>query len=617
MKRVVVVFLLLYGSSGFAQILDDTTKLVYGPTTTQYLYEYNIKYNDRYFVPVDTSVFNLHRFTTTEVSNYLIQDLGVVGTANRNLYYTPPTIIGARSGFTAYETFFVPPEEFRYYDTKSPYSRIGAAIGGNGRSRVDVGFNRSDSSNFNIGLDYNRIVSDKQTASLGRNDRLVDSEGYDIYMLYHTPNNKYLILGNWSRNKSTAIDQGGIKVDSTGVVSPFDENASVNLANAKSEFLKRNLHFYHHFLPDSGIQFYQNFDRTFESSQFRNSDLASEDDYFGQYNFSTDTTGEENIFITNTLETGVKGSLGKLFYLGYYKLRSFDFQYQWAESDTANFRTLKPETEGLEHYLGGMVRIQLNRNYKLSGTIDFNLNGNQRITGNLLAKNFDVRVLLQQHSPSFMERAFLGNHDFWVNDFKNIKVTEVEGGYLQPLGRSFLRAKGRFATVSDYVYYGANGIPQQTNGTTTIITPGLEFSINFFSNFYIRGNFDYNLISGTNTEAMPVPQIVTNVNFFYHNLFFNDNLEMQAGLDNHWKSAYFAPDYRVSTNQFFVQNETNIDSYLITDFYLNIKLDHAFLFAKVNNLLGLLDEGVGYYVAPNYIGKRTLFDFGFYWMFYD
>lgn len=615
MKRVAAAFLVLISYAGYSQILDDTTKLVYGPSTTQYLYEYNIKFNDRFFTPVDTAIFNLHRFTTTEVSNYLLQDLGVVGTATRNMYYTPPTVIGARSGFTVYESFFFPPEEFKYYDTKSPYSRIGAALGGKGRSRVDVGFNRSDSSNFNIGIDYNRISSDKQTASLGRNDKLADSEGYDIYFLYHTKNNKYLALTNFSRNKTTVIDQGG--VDTTGGFSFYDENAGVKLQNAKSEYLKRNLHFYHQFLPDSGIQFYQSYDRTYESSQFRNENLAEDFDYFDQYIFSEDTTGEENTFLTNTLETGVKGSLGKLFYLGYYKIRSFDFEYQWAESDTLDFRDSKPETEGLEHYLGGMFRIQLNRKYKLSGTVDFNLNGNQRFTGDLLAKNFDVKFLLQQYSPSFVQRAFLGNHDYWVNEFKNIKTLDIEGGYVQPIGRSYFRAKGRFATVTDFVYYGVDAQPYQTDGTTTIITPGIDFSINFYNHFYISGLVDYNLISGSSTEAFPVPPLMINLNVFYHNLLFNDNLEIQAGIDNHWKSDYYAPDYHVSTNQFHIQDYGNIESFLIMDVYLNIKLDHAFLFAKVNNLMKAFNRGEGYFVAPDYVGKRTLFDFGFYWMFYD
>ena len=615
-KRGLIVLFLFINQWVGAQILDDSTKLIYGPTTTQYIYEHNIKYNDLYFNYVDTAVFNLHRFTPTEVSQYLLQDLGVIGTATRSIYYNPPELIGARSGFTAYEPYFKPPEDFKYYDTKSPYSRIGAAIGGNGRSSVDVGFNRSDSSNFNIGIDYFRKVGDKQTASLGRNDRLTDSEGYDIYFLYYTPNRKYLALTNFTRNKNTVVDQGGI--DTTDVEDGyFDENAKVYLENARSEYLRRNYHFYHQFNPDSIFQLYQSYDYSYASSKFRNDNLSTDTAYFDQFNFSRDTTSEENNFITQTLETGFKGTIGKLFFLGYYKIRSFDFQYGKRDSDTLNFRLEKPDTYGIEHYVGGAARIQLNRKYRLSGTIDFNLNGNQRLTGDLLAKNFDVRFLLQQHSPSFMDQAYLGNHDYWINnDLKNIKTLDLEGGYVQRVGRSYIRPKARFSTHTDYIYYDTTAVPVQINGTATILSPGVDFGINFFNRIHLAGNVDYNIVSGNTTEAFPLPELLVNLNIYYHNIFFNNNLELQVGIDNHWKSDYYAPNYQVSSHQFFIQDDFNIPSYLISDIYMNVKLDHAFLFAKLNNWLQLFN-GEGYFVAPKYIGKRTLFDFGFYWMFYD
>jgi len=613
-KRSSSIFLLFLAHGLAAQILDDSTKLVYGPNTTQYIFEDNIKYNDLFFVPVDTSMFNIHRFTTTELSGYLLQDLGTLGTATRNLYPTPPSIIGVRSGFYVYEPFFKPPEDFKYYDTKSPYSRIGAAVGGRGRSRVDVGFNRSDSTNFNIGLDYNRIVADKQVSSIGRNDRLTDSEGYDIYAVYFTPNRKYLALANFSRNRTTVTDQGGI--DTTNSFGYFDRDAAVFLQNAKSEYLRRNLHFYQQLSIDSALQFYQTFDRSFAAARFRNENLKEDENYFDNYYFSTDTTNEENTFLTNTLETGVKGSLGKLFYLGYYKIRGYDFVYGKGDSDTLNFRDLKPETKGVEHYVGGMVRVQLNRNYRLTGTIEFNLNGNQRLTGDLLAKNFDVHFVTQQYAPSFMDKAYLGNHDFWVNDFKNIKALQVEGGYLQRIGRSNFRPKLNFTTFTDYIYYDTLAMPRQTNGTTTILRPGLDYSFNFFNHFYISGNVEYALVSGNTTEAFPVPDMMVNLNVFYSNLFFGDNLEVQVGLDNHWKSDYYAPDYRVSTQQYFIQNYFEVPSFLITDFYLNIKLGHAYVFAKMNNLVQAITQE-GYFAAPNYVGKRPLFDFGFYWMFFD
>ena len=166
-----------------AQILDDSTQLVYGPSTTRYLKEENILYNDLTFINLDTSVVNSHRWSVPEKEEYKLQDLGVSGTAIRSIYPVLPVIIGARSGFSAYAPYFRPVSDFRYYDTKSPYSKIKAAIGGRNRTAVDVGFNRSDSSNFNIGIDYFNINSDKQVKSQGKNDRLVRDEGYDAYLV--------------------------------------------------------------------------------------------------------------------------------------------------------------------------------------------------------------------------------------------------------------------------------------------------------------------------------------------------------------------------------------------------------------------------------------------------
>ena len=193
-----------------SQILDDSTKLVYGTNTTKYLKEDNILYNDLTFTVIDTSSINSHRWSKPEKSEYRMQDLGVSGTAIRNIFYKLPYLIGARSGYSAYVPYYKSIHDFRYYDTKSPYSRIGAALGGRNRTYVDVGFNRSDSSNFNIGLDYFNTNSDKQYNTKGRTDRLVRNEGFDAYLAYFTPNRKYLIMGNFSRMKTREIGRAHV-----------------------------------------------------------------------------------------------------------------------------------------------------------------------------------------------------------------------------------------------------------------------------------------------------------------------------------------------------------------------------------------------------------------------
>jgi len=599
-----------------SQILDDSTKLVYGPNTTSYIKEDNILYNDLTFTVIDTSSINSHRWSKVEKTEYRMQDLGISGTAIRNIYYGLPSIIGVRSGYSAYVPYYKPIQDFRYYDTKSPYSRIGAALGGRNRTYVDVGFNRSDSSNFNIGIDYLNTNSDKQVGSRGRNDRLVQNEGFDAYLAYFTPNRKYVVMGNFSRMKTNAVEQGGIDTLQSQL-GYFDRDAKVFLENANSEYLKRTYHLYHQFSVNKALQIYQVFDRSYDKTRFFNEDLEEDIDYFDTTYFSNEVTNDSTLFETISIENGIKGDIGPLFYSAHYRYRIYTFNYGAGDSDTLNFKNTKPAQDGIEHYIGGRVRYDFSPDYQLYGGIDFNLNGNQKMWGKLRFKELEADFTTQQYEPTFMERAYLGNTDFWINDFKTIKALQVDGSYRYKFKHNgFIKPKLTFSSFTDYVYYNKEAKPAQLNGTNTIITAGAKFLINPLNKLYIEGEGLYTTVSGDSTEVFPVPKIMANLNIYLHDISFGGNLDWQIGIDNHWKSDYFAPDYRVSTNQFFIQDTFNVEAFLISDFYVNVKLGHAFVFFKFNNIVDLLTQET-YFAAPNYVGKRSLIDYGFYWMFFD
>ncbi len=599
-----------------SQILDDSTKLVYGPNSTKYIKEENVLYNDLTFTVIDTSSINAHRWSKVEKSEYRMQDLGISGTAMRNIYYELPSIIGVRSGYSAYVPYYKPIQDFRYYDTKSPYSRIGAALGGRNRTYVDVGFNRSDSSNFNIGLDYFAINSDKQVGSKGRNDRLVKNEGFDAYLVYFTPNRKYVVMGNFSRMKTNAVEQGGIDTLQSQL-GYFDRDASVFLANANSEYLKRTYHLYHQYSVNKGFQIYQVFDRSYDKTRFFNENLKEDLDYFDTTYFSNEVTNDSTLFETISLENGIKGDIGPLFYSAHYRYRIYTFNYGAGDMDTLDFKNRKPSQDGIEHYIGGRVRYDFSPDYQLYGGIDFNLNGNQKLWGKMRFKALEADFTTQQYEPTFMEKAYLGNTDFWVNDFKTIKALQVGGSYTYKLKHTgFIKPKLTFSSFTDYVYYNKEAKPAQLNGTNTIMTAGAKFLINPLNKLYVEGEMLYTTVGGDSTGVFPVPKIMANLNVYLHGISFGGNLDWQIGIDNHWKSDYFAPDYRVSTNQFFIQDTFNVPAYLISDFYVNVKLGHAFVFLKYNNIVETFTQET-YFAAPNYIGKRNLIDYGFYWMFFD
>ncbi len=599
-----------------SQILDDSTKLVYGPNTTKWLKEDNILYDDLTFTVIDTSSINTHRWSKVEKAEYRIQDLGVSGTAIRDIFYDIPYLMGARSGYSAYVPYYKSIHDFKYYDTKSPYSRIGTAIGGDNRTHVDVGFNRSDSSNFNIGIDYFKTNSDKQISSKGKNDRLVKNEGFDAYLVYFTPNRKYLVMGNFSRMKTEAFEQGGI--DTLGSeFTYFEPEASVFLTNAKSEYVKRTYHLYHQYRANEGFQAYQIFDRSYDQTKFIVDPLTEDINYFDTAYLSTDATNDSTLFETISLENGVKGTIGPLFYSGHYRYRIYTFKYGAGELDTLNFKNTKPLQDGIEHYVGGRIRYNFSPDYQLYGGIDFNLNGNQKLWGKVRFKGLEADFVTQQYEPTYMQRAYLGNHDYWVNDFKTIKALQVDGSYTHNFNNGWLiKPEATFTSFTDYVYYNKEAVPAQLDGTSTILTLGAKIKLNPLKNLFIEAEGLYTSVGGDSTQVFPVPQIMANLNVYLHNINFGGNLDWQIGIDNHWKSDYFAPDYRVSTNQFFIQDHFNVEAFFISDFYVNVKLGHAFVFFKFNNIVDAFTKET-YFAAPNYVGKRSLVDYGFYWMFFD
>jgi hypothetical protein len=133
-------------------LLDTEEKKGYGPQSTRFTYEENFKYNNIVFSPPDTLPENVHRFNDFAEYDFLIQNLGNLGTAVREMVWDPSIQSGAGSGYNSFNRFATTPDQIKYFDTRSPYTRINADFGGGGRSKTNVLFSLNDSINFNLVL---------------------------------------------------------------------------------------------------------------------------------------------------------------------------------------------------------------------------------------------------------------------------------------------------------------------------------------------------------------------------------------------------------------------------------------------------------------------------------
>ncbi|MDN5200397.1 hypothetical protein QQ008_03470 [Fulvivirgaceae bacterium BMA10] len=596
---------------------SDTTKFerkeheesVYGPNTTHFVLEKDVKYNLPKYYSLDTLPDNFQRFNFVDRNNYMMQDLGNMGTAIRPIFYEIPKVIGQTSGFYVYDLYFRDPDEIKYFDTKSPFSSIRIVFGGEGRSLVEVPYSRNINPNWNIGFDVTAINTDKQINSSGEGDRNVVSYAYDFYTRFRTKDQKYQLLANFSRLSHRVVESGGIvppEIDPSSNLFGYNTDAKIWLQNAQSEQVLQSYHIYHQYKFSDKIQFYHTLDRSNSLHRFTDTELSSESSFFDQFLISTSETQDKSKFRVFENEVGFKGDVENIFYSFYVKRRSVKFIHKY----------LDPIGFNHEDYGGFNIRYKLldSTNFKFAG--EYLLGGNYRVSASLEHQKFGVSAASAKYLPSFLSQQYFGNHYEWNNNFSSSLANQLKAFLKFDLGTLSLRPNVALSTVDKHIYFNQQKLPEQASGSASIISPGLDIHYNFLKNLHLKTNFVYTKLSGNAADKFRIPEIFVNTKFYYENNLFKKVMLAQFGLDIHWQSNYFAMDYDPITQQFFLQDTFEVSSYPLIDLYMSFKVKRFRGFLKMTNVgQGLTADG--YFTTPYYTGQPRTFDFGINWLFFD
>lgn len=615
-----------------SQVIDDTTKQIYGPKTSRYYYEREVFYNRVVLHPIDTVPLNFHRNSSYVQKNLnLYQDLGNIGTAIRPVYYQAPETIGARSGFNSYDLYW-DTERIRYYDTKSPYTNMQLVLGGQGRSITRATFSRNINPRWNFGFTYRGIFVDKQIQRKGKNDRITRSNYYDLFTSFQNKDSTYRLFVNFRRALHRVNEFGGVQLDegSTEIADYFDENARPWLTTASSEDLRTNFHLYHQYSLGSGFQLYHIMDRYKQKNKFLDIRNAAQDPFYDFINFNEgDSARDFSTLRTFRNEAGIKGNLLKLFYNGYVALRHYNMSYNHLPVDTLNL--LEKRYRGDELYLGGRMSLALDSLVQVDGWAEWmpDDEGTYRIEGSIRSKWFQATARQMSYRPGFITQAYRGSHDYWDNYasgqvFENTESSQLNG-YLHYRNSVLSLSPGiTFTRLRNYVFFDQVNtvdtlqqvLPVQSTGNQIITAPEVRFAITFFRHITFSNRAIYSLFIENADEAIRVPELFVNAQLSYANIFFNGNLDMHAGVDLHWKSAYYAPGYDPAIQQFYNQDVLESPAFPLVDVFFNARIKRARVFFKYNNVMQVL-YGTGYFPTPFYPGQRNIFDFGFDWSFYD
>lgn len=614
-----------------SQVIDDTTKQVYGPNTSRYYSEQDVFYNRPVLHSIDTLIHNYHRNSNyVQKNNNMYQDLGNIGTAIRPIFFQVPEVIGARTGFNSYDLYW-DTEKIRYYDTKSPYTNMQLILGGRGRSVTRATFSRNINPRWNFGFTYRGLFVDKQIQRKGKNDRITRSNYYDAYTAYQNKDSTYRLFINMRRMFHRVNEYGGVQVETEpGAPIDLEEYFSVNarpwLTTASSEDLRTNFHIFHQFMVGGGLQFYHTLDRYKQKNKFLDIQAAADPYYDFTIPADKDSVRDATTIRTVRNEVGIKGNLLKLFYNGYVAMRHYHMKYNHLPTDTLNLSRY-PAEKGNEFYVGGRMSLDLDSLVSVRGHLEVSV-PYYRAEGSIQSKWFSATLKQSLYRPAYLTEAYRGRHDLWdfseQGGLRNIETSQLNG-FLHYKNSVLSLSPGVTLTrLKDYIFFDKVSeeageqqvLPVQSEGNQIFFSPEARLALTFFRHLTFSNQAIYTVFIENADDAIRIPALFVNSQLSYSNIFFNGNLDMHAGLDMHWKSAYYAPGYDPAIQQFYNQDVLESPAFPLVDVFFNAKIKRARLFFKYNNVMQVV-MGRGYLPTPYYPGQRNIFDFGFDWSFYD
>jgi hypothetical protein len=624
--RIVLFLITVFISSLIsAQIVDDSTKQVYGPNTTKFIFEEQILNNHENYYLVDTSLYNFERnpYRNQEWNKY--QSLGSIGTALSPIFYSAPSLIGRTSGFNAYAPYAKTPAGIKYYDTKSPFMNLFAYLGGGNRNVVDVDFSRNVNENWNIGFDLRKITSDKQLARDKETDRLVIGSSFDIYTHYKNAKAPYQLLFNYSSFSHKVVEQGGVLYGSDSIISDFFQydNVSLRLEGAQNEVKNSLWHLYQDYQIAEQFQLYHRFDSRKEKntySDYIGKKVGSYDqyaDFYPNFFLRGDSTSEKTTFKMLENEAGLKGDLADVFYRAYVKLRSVNQDFLALDS-TGNVH-INSINKLTEKYIGGYARFDWKEKFAVIAQGEIEQGGEFSLGGQIASNLLNAQYETKKYNVPYIYSSYQGNHHNWVNDFNPILVNKLSGNLKLKYKGIELIPEASFTTFNNFVYLDTLITPQQVAVTSLISSIGGHINVQFSNKkeetIHIENEIIATNVSGGAADQIRIPTLFYNGKLYWDGLFFGDKVPVQFGMNLHAQSSYFANSYAPDIQQFYLQDDFEIQGYFQTDLFINMRVENVSVGLKWHYFNQPSDGG--YFASPYYPNQPKTINLQIRWLFFD
>jgi hypothetical protein len=626
--------------------LDDSTKVVYGPTSTKYFLEEDVFNNRKRLYNIDTTVDGIHNYNFIQRNKNLYQDLGNIGTAIRPVFYKAPEQIGTLLGYDAFSLYTFKHSQVRYFNTKSPFSNIIYVPGGNDQDLLQFELSRNIDSLWNVGINVQRISSNKQLIdrTATADNTAISHWDFMIHSNYQTKNKKYALLAYLNLSDHNSNDQGGVVQENYTVT---ENNVNVTklrtlqemlsftgnrplLTNASTRDKSYNLHIYHEYEGYKAFQVYQVIDFQTRKVLFKDANF-SDGWKTGFYPYAFKTTGglgvryptdsitsktlvldslyNESQYSNFEYKTGIKGFYNGFNYRLHFRQRFFSY------SNPLNGSYSK--TGQNENFLGLWLTQYFKDSTRVFGEIEYLLGKSDiKINGEFQGKWLSVGGDFKSASPNLVQQLTYNNSLRWNNpttNLLNVKSINIFAYTSLKIRQLVLRPSLDLTKISSYIYYDTLRNVQQASNDIEILRAGLGFD--FKKGHFSTTNQLFVTTKADKNDLIRLPNLFINTRLAY-DLLYKKKLYIQTGVELHYKSSYYADGYMPAIQQFHLQDKQEVLGYLQADVFADMRINRVRLFLKFAHVNQGLFNG-GYYASPGFAGMGRTFEFGVHWLLFD
>ena len=605
--------------------------------TTQRINYWHISERTGEIIPVrpDTALTDYFNRTNVEGLGVSIAYLGNLGSPIESRIFFDREDRSDFMFFDNFRAYLKQPDNFSFVNTKIPYSNISYQSSGSTDSKEErlqafLALNLGKKLNIGTSVDYlyargfYNSQSAKHTDWVFFGNYLSDRHQAHLFInpasSYTNAENGGLQDDNYvtypervsSRNMQpkdfpTLLNKTWNNMSGNRFYLNYKYNLGFERETAQKDSLGENIT---QFIPVSSIIF--SLDYADRKRQFYTQDTTSLNQYY-QYADTLNPLRHRGLSSDSTSYRSIKSTVGISLREGFSQWAKFDLtayimydSRRFTLMDTAAF--VKPNNQS-STYIGGELSKQTGKilRYNAQGSLgivgynagDFDLSGNIETRIPLMHDTASVAAtgFIKNLSPTFYENRYHSQYFWWDRNFSKIKKVYIGGKITIP----HTKTEGGIGVenITNYIYFDANGLPQQYNGNIQVM------AVNLRQNFKLQSlHWDNQAVyqTSSNQDILPLPAFCA-YSSLYIQFVISKVLTIQMGANAHYWTSYYSPSYEPATQQFKLQNEDTkikVGNYPLICGFLNCHLKQTRFFLEYYNASALFISPPEYFSIPHY-----------------